>query len=168
MTDLEGHEVVVPDLKIKGARYLFFGAAKFLPGVRELFEKPPEKPKRRSRHEIYLWIDARYYGYKDDEDGVLEKVEREAEKRMRDAAVAEWERIEAVKREARLSVKSGEVVSVKPILFEEEEELPEEDKGRVASVRDRRSEREFVANVPLPDEKEIERSVGEEEAGAFE
>eukprot|EP00252_Welwitschia_mirabilis_P021960 TRINITY_DN5791_c0_g1_i3.p1 TRINITY_DN5791_c0_g1~~TRINITY_DN5791_c0_g1_i3.p1 ORF type:complete len:298 (+),score=37.08 TRINITY_DN5791_c0_g1_i3:198-1091(+) len=159
MTDLEGNEVVVPDSKIKGAGYRYFGAAKFLPGVRELFEKPPEKPKRRSRHEIYMRIDASYYGYRDDEDGVLEKVEREAEKRMRDAAVAEWERIEAVKREARLSVKSGEVVSVKPILFEEEEEVPEEDKGRIGSVGDRRSEREFVAHVPLPDEKEIERRV---------
>ena len=38
---------------------------------------------RRSRHEMYKHINGDYYGFRDDEDGVLEKVEAEAEKTMR-------------------------------------------------------------------------------------
>lgn len=160
MMDLEGNEVDVPGATGKGPGYRYFGAAKFLPGVKELFDKPPEAKKRRSRYEIYKRIDASYYGYRDDEDGILEKVERPAEEEMRARALREWQRIESVKREARLTVKSGEVAAVKPVLFEEEEdvadEMGEQDKGN-----QQQREREFVAHVPLPDEKEIERMVVE-------
>lgn len=38
---------------------------------------------RRTRHQMYKGIDPDYYGFRDDEDGVLEKVEAEAEKLMR-------------------------------------------------------------------------------------
>nr|GEX81371.1 pre-mRNA-splicing factor ISY1 homolog [Tanacetum cinerariifolium] len=55
--------------------------------VNGLFEKPSELKKRRSRYDIYKRIEASYYGYRDDEDGVLEKVERGAEERMRAESV---------------------------------------------------------------------------------
>ncbi|GJS59388.1 putative reverse transcriptase domain-containing protein [Tanacetum coccineum] len=48
----------------------------WLPAMKGLFEKPSELRKRRSRYDIYKQIDASYYGYRDDEDGVLEKVDR--------------------------------------------------------------------------------------------
>ncbi|KAF9604605.1 hypothetical protein IFM89_008049 [Coptis chinensis] len=70
--------------------YRYFGAAKKLPGVRELFEKPPELRKRRSRYDIFKRIDASYYGYRDDEDGILGKLEGPAEAEMHAAAVKEW------------------------------------------------------------------------------
>ncbi|VVA12657.1 PREDICTED: pre-mRNA-splicing factor ISY1 [Prunus dulcis] len=122
MTDLDGNIINVPNPSGRGPGYRYFGAAKKLPGVRELFEKPPELRKRRTRYDIYKRIDASYYGYRDDEDGVLEKVEAPAE------AVAEWKRMEEIRKEARRAVKSGEVVSVakaKEVLFEEEEEVVE-------------------------------------------
>lgn len=50
MTDLEGNIVDVPNPSGRGPGYRYFGAAKKLPGVRELFEKPPELRKRRSRY----------------------------------------------------------------------------------------------------------------------
>lgn len=162
MTDLEGNIVDVPNPSGRGPGYRYFGAAKKLPGVRELFEKPPELRKRKSRYDIYKRIDASYYGYRDDEDGVLEKVEGPAEERMRAAKLAEWEALEEIKREARRAVKSGEVASVAPagILFEEEEDVVEEER-QAAREKENEKEREFVVHVPLPDEKEIERMVVE-------
>ena len=61
--------------------YKYFGAAKDLPGVRELFEEEPPKPPRKTRGDLMKDIDAYYYGYLDDEDGVLMKLEEEAEKK---------------------------------------------------------------------------------------
>uniref|UniRef100_A0A5B7AYM5 Pre-mRNA-splicing factor ISY1 n=1 Tax=Davidia involucrata TaxID=16924 RepID=A0A5B7AYM5_DAVIN len=74
-TDLDGNIVDVPKPSGRGPGYQYFGAVKKLPGVRELFEKPPELRKRRTRYDIYKRIDASYYGYRDDEDGILEKLE---------------------------------------------------------------------------------------------
>jgi pre-mRNA-splicing factor ISY1 len=36
---------------------------------------------RRTRYDMYQRIDADYYGYRDDEDGLLENLEKEAEER---------------------------------------------------------------------------------------
>ncbi|XP_050373625.1 uncharacterized protein LOC126791246 [Argentina anserina] len=151
MTDLDGNIVDVPNSSGRGAGYRYFGAAKKLPGVRELYEKPPELRKRRTRYDIYKRIDASYYGYRDDEDGVLEKLEV--------VAVAEWKRLEEIRREAKRAVKSGEVATVakaKEILVEEEEEVVEEERQR---ERELLKEMEFVAHVPLPDDREIEKMV---------
>ncbi|KAF9610633.1 hypothetical protein IFM89_023708 [Coptis chinensis] len=71
MTDLDGNIVDVPNPSGRGPGYRYFGAAKKFPGVRELFEKPPTLRKRRSRYDIFKRIDASYYGYRDDEDGIL-------------------------------------------------------------------------------------------------
>lgn len=144
----------------RGPGYRYFGAAKQLPGVRELFEKPPEVKRRRSRYEMYKRIDADYYGYRDEEDGILEKLEQEAEREIRSKCVQEWQRIEAVKNAARKTVRSGEVARVKPILVDEEEEALDEE-NHSDEDSDHSKTREFVAHVPLPDEKEIERMVVE-------
>ncbi|EXC35193.1 hypothetical protein L484_022747 [Morus notabilis] len=163
MTDLEGNIVDVPNPSGRGPGYRYFGAAKKLPGVRELFEKPLELRKRRTRYDIYKRIDASYYGYRDDEDGILERLEGPAEEKMRAEAVAEWRRMEEIRKEARRSVKSGEVVMVaKEVLFEEEEDVVEEERKREREkeLKERsEKEREFVVHVPLPDEKEIEKMV---------
>ncbi|KAI5672641.1 hypothetical protein M9H77_13005 [Catharanthus roseus] len=161
MTDLEGNIVDVPNPGGRGPGYRYFGAAKKLPGVRELFEKPPELRKRRTRYDIYKRIDASYYGYRDDEDGILEKLEQDAEKLMRQEAVDDWRRIEEIKKEAKRAVKSGEVVelgSVPEFLREGVEDVIEEERMETER-QEKEKEKEFVAHVPLPDEKEIERMV---------
>lgn len=158
ITDADGKEV--DPASGRGLGYRYFGAAKQLPGVRELFEKPPEVKRRRSRYEMYKRIDADYYGYRDEEDGTLAKLEQDAEKDIRSKVVEEWQRIEAVKNAARKTVRSGEVARVKPILFDEEEEGIDEDDHDDQQNQDSKT-REFVAHVPLPDEKEIERMVVE-------
>ncbi|CAH8260990.1 unnamed protein product [Arabidopsis lyrata] len=162
MTDLEGNIIDVPNPSGRGPGYRYFGAAKKLPGVRELFEKPPELRKRKTRYDIYKRIDASYYGYRDDEDGILEKLERNAEGVMRKRSVEEWRRLDEVRKEARKG--ASEVVSVgaaaaaaREVLFEEEEDVVEEE--RMEREREEEKEREFVVHVPLPDEKEIEKMV---------
>ncbi|AET00750.1 putative isy1-like splicing [Medicago truncatula] len=165
MTDLDGNIVDVPNPSGRGPGYRYFGAAKKLPGVRELFEKPPELRKRRTRYDIYKRINAAYYGYRDDEDGILERVEAPAEECMRREAVEEWERLDRIRKEARKAVRSGEVVEVtaatREILHEEEEDVVEEERMKEREMRERldEKEREFVVHVPLPDEKEIEKMV---------
>lgn len=75
--DREGREVA-------GNRgYKYFGAAKDLPGVRELFEKAEIIEPRKSRAELIKFVDADYYGYMDDDDGLLVPLEMDAETKAR-------------------------------------------------------------------------------------
>ncbi len=91
----------------KSRGYRYFGAAKSLPGVKELFEtevgpnelglllckhklstmlccvQAPKAPLRKTRFQMHKAIDPDYYGFRDEDDGVLVRVEAEAEKLMR-------------------------------------------------------------------------------------
>jgi hypothetical protein len=69
---------------------------KFLPDVKELFDKPPQSKRRRSRYVIYKKIDTSYYGDSDDKNGILEKFEQPMEEDMRARALSEWKRIESI------------------------------------------------------------------------
>lgn len=84
MFDAEGREV-------PGNRgYKYFGAAKDLPGVRELFEQEPPPPTRKTRGELMKDIDADYYGYRDDDDDILIPLEAKAEKAAILKCLIEW------------------------------------------------------------------------------
>lgn len=138
ITDLDGNIVNVPNASGRGPGYRYFGAAKKLPGVKELFEKPPEMEKRtRHRHVINKGAYASYFGLGDDEDGMLERLERLAEEK-----ISELNETEVIKR--RRGLDSGLVAP--KFLREEEEDIKED---------------EFLVHVPLPDEKEIENMLVE-------
>ncbi|TYJ41978.1 hypothetical protein E1A91_A03G057100v1 [Gossypium mustelinum] len=160
MTDLEGNIVDVPNPSGRGPGYRYFGAAKKLPGVRELFERQPELRKRRRRDDINKNIDASYYGYRDEG---LARVEGPTEAKMRTEAEEEWRRVEEIRREARRGAK--EVVTVgaaaREVLFEEEEDVVEEERREREEKERKDKEREFVVHEPLPDDKEIERMIVE-------
>ncbi|EER13133.1 hypothetical protein, conserved [Perkinsus marinus ATCC 50983] len=74
---------------IGGNGYKYFGAAKDLPGVRELFEhqramraaEDAERKKRRTRKELYQDIEPDYFGWRADDDEIqlLEESQRELE-----------------------------------------------------------------------------------------
>eukprot|EP00055_Hartaetosiga_balthica_P008863 m.34177 g.34177 ORF g.34177 m.34177 type:complete len:286 (-) comp6502_c0_seq1:94-951(-) len=72
--------------------YRYYGAAKDLPGVKELFAEAPSKLPKKSRAELFKFVDADYYGYRDEEDGILLAVEAEDEQKNIDIAVEEWEK----------------------------------------------------------------------------
>ena len=79
--DFEGREV-------PGNRgYKYFGAAKDLPGVRELFSQTSISSSRKTRAELMVNIDASYYGYMDEDDGVILPLEEEVERKARAEAL---------------------------------------------------------------------------------
>lgn len=54
-----------------------------MPGVRELFEKVGIDESRKNRMELFKFLDADYYGYMDDDDGLLIPLEMDAEIKAR-------------------------------------------------------------------------------------
>lgn len=90
MLDHEGKEV--PGNK----GYKYFGAARDLPGVRELFEVAVDpNAGKKKRGELITHVDADYYGYRDEEDGILVALEGEAEVHAIAEAQARWEAAQA-------------------------------------------------------------------------
>lgn len=96
---------------------------------------------RRTRGEMHRKIDGDYYGLRDEEDGLLVKVEAAAEAKLRRQAVEEWEEREAERQASLASVRGG-MADVGAA------EAAAEDAGPG-----------FVAYVPLPDQKEIEAKI---------
>nr|CAG4648078.1 EOG090X09UC [Moina brachiata]SVE93136.1 EOG090X09UC [Moina brachiata] len=143
--DREGREV-------PGNRgYRYFGAARDLPGVRELFEQEPMPIPKKSRAELMKDIDADYYGYRDDDDGLLIPLEQEAEKEAIAKAVAEW----------KAKKESGTLNSGKA--FEENIYASRQIKdGSMLADSDEEMETEaprFVAHVEVPSQKEVEEAI---------
>jgi pre-mRNA-splicing factor ISY1 len=55
----------------------YFGRARELPGVKELLEQaPPVIQQRVTKNGLYKNIDADYYGYRDEDDGEVVRLER--------------------------------------------------------------------------------------------
>lgn len=66
-------------------RYRYFGRARELPGVKEMFEAASQKPRDEksldSRADLRKQVDASYYGYNlDEEDGTLLEYEAQKER----------------------------------------------------------------------------------------
>ncbi len=143
MLDKEGKE-------LPGNRgYKYFGAAKELPGVRELFEQEPPKPVRKTRAELYKDVDADYYGYRDEDDGVLVPLELEAEKRAIAEAVAEWKQ---KKESGEIEEDDNEETDIYAV-----EAGDEDDDDNSATEKAISGGLEpFVAHVPVPSQQDVE------------
>lgn len=127
--DNEGKEV-------PGTRgYKYFGAAKDLPGVRELFEPDVSSMPKKTRGELMRDVDADYYGYRDDDDGLLEPLEKEAEMAGIAKLGADW----VEKRKTR-----GKSVPEFPVLADIEKAKAEEVKNYF---------------IEVPSQKEIEQRI---------
>ncbi|XP_041080256.1 pre-mRNA-splicing factor ISY1 homolog [Polyodon spathula] len=150
MLDHEGKEV-------PGNRgYKYFGAAKDLPGVRELFEKEPLPPPRKTRGELMKDIDAEYYGYRDEDDGVLVPLEQEYEKQVLAEAVERWK----AEKEARLAGEEAgdkEEVEEEEYIYAVQEDVSDEETGE--PVEGEEGSQKFIAHVPVPSQKEIEEAL---------
>jgi pre-mRNA-splicing factor ISY1 len=110
MLDNEGKEV-------PGTRgYKYFGAAKDLPGVRELFEPEITGAPRKTRGELMRDVDADYYGYRDDDDGVLEPLELIEEEKALVRLEQEWrEKMAKKKKNVEIEEKTEEEVTPTPV-----------------------------------------------------
>lgn len=67
--------------------YKYFGAARDLPGVKELFAKPEKQAPRKTKAELLKFIDCDYFGYRDEDDGVIVPLEAKAEEAARQEAL---------------------------------------------------------------------------------
>lgn len=88
--------------------YKYYGMAKELPGVRELWAQEPPKPTKRTRGELARLVDADYYGYRDDDDGILILQEAEQER----AAMARASEDEQELRGERCEGEEGNIYAV--------------------------------------------------------
>ncbi|BFZ08392.1 hypothetical protein BsWGS_11431 [Bradybaena similaris] len=157
MLDSDGKEV--PGNK----GYKYFGAAKDLPGVRELFEQEPPPPPRKTRAELMKDIDADYYGYRDEDDGIIVPLELEAEKKAIKAKVRDW-------KEKQNKISTGEITEeevrgqetelLNPADMVTDDEDSDEEIGSAGdSVLSDLDKQRFIAHVPVPSQKEIEEAL---------
>jgi len=121
--------------------YKYFGAARDLPGVRELFETEVTSSGKKTRAELMRDVDAQYYGFRDDDDGLLVPMEVAAEKEAVSKAVEEYK------------VSKG---------MEEDDDVDiyfKDDKGEdeaLQAAMEAGKEARFTAHVPIPTQKDIE------------
>ena len=127
--------------------YFYFGAAKDLPGVRELFEKQVVEASKRQRGELYKSIDADYYGYRDDDDGLLERLEKKQQEKAVAASIAEWKAVHANK---KARTQDGEAAA--------EMELDSAEAAAAAAAA-ASSSSAYKAHVELPSQESIERLI---------
>ncbi|KAL1924260.1 uncharacterized protein VTP21DRAFT_7295 [Calcarisporiella thermophila] len=125
MLDHEGKEVP----GIRGYRY--FGRARDLPGVRELFEQHAPEEEGKDRSEMYKNIDADYYGYRDEEDGMVLEYEKEQEARAFARALGQIQNQTQTSESQKLDHKGSKQLNYM-------------------------EETEFIAHVPVPTQKEVE------------
>ncbi|XP_068171794.1 pre-mRNA-splicing factor ISY1 homolog [Antennarius striatus] len=146
MLDHEGKEV-------PGNRgYKYFGAARDLPGVRELFETEPAPAQRKTRGELMKDVDAEYYGYRDEDDGVLLPLEAEYEKQAVSEAVQRWR----TEKESRLAGEKQEEEEEENIYTAQAQEPEDDQQGEEEGDEDGNT---FIAHVPVPSQKEVEEAL---------
>lgn len=104
MFDADGRE-------LPGARgYKYFGAARDLPGIRELFADAARDAPKRTRGDIMKHVTPDYYGFRDEDDGVLLELEAKRTEELRAQLHAGWLQEQQSKR-ARASVDGAQVGS---------------------------------------------------------
>jgi len=149
--------------------YKYFGAAKELPGVRELFQEQTPEPPRRTRGEMLRGITPDYFGFRDEEDGVLVVKEAEVEKRKIAAAVEEFHaKRQKMQEEKQKRIEEGiEEESDKG----EESESSEEEEGIAEEIANlgpsASSSAALKALVPVPSQDSIKEAILERKKQAL-
>mmetsp|Transcript_21954 Transcript_21954/g.50595 ORF Transcript_21954/g.50595 Transcript_21954/m.50595 type:complete len:280 (+) Transcript_21954:67-906(+) len=144
--------------------YKYFGAAKELPGVRELFQAEAPAPPRRTRGDMFKNITPDYYGYRDEDDGVLVRKEAAAEKRGIAEEVERHEEAKKQRLDDRLA--SGVADAIEPESSEDEEEagVPGDEDGTMfgqaeAQAASATTSAALKAHVPVPNQEEIKGAI---------
>lgn len=120
----ESKKLEASEKKYQIGNYKYFGAARQLPGVKELFDEEDIKvflflyiyisfvqPQRRSRYDMYKCISCDYYGYRDEDDGIILEKEKEAEKIAVDREIAIYKEDEKNRKlEKEKAIASGATV----------------------------------------------------------
>jgi pre-mRNA-splicing factor ISY1 len=134
--------------------YKYFGAAKDLPGVRELFEteEVPEAP-RKTRKQLFKGITPDYYGWRDEEDGMLVLAEQQAEMEAVQKEVARWKAEQAKKPKKDQAPEPEPERPAKVTKIQKEDAKDQDSGGTGAKTAD------FKAYVDVPTLQEIEKLI---------
>ena len=145
LQQLEESDGTGGSMGLKGSSgYRYFGAAKELPGVKELFARNAVKITKRRRGDVYKYITPDYYGLRDDEDGVLLELEEKASKKRR-------EKLDILRKEFRTIYKGKEQE------FESDDEEEEQGSGGILGAEDA-----VAAHVAIPTQEIVERTILEQ------
>lgn len=144
-----GAEVVMGAELASHTGYKYFGAAKDLPGVRELFETEavPEAP-RKTRKQLFKGIQPDYYGWRDEEDGMLLLAEQQKEMEATQKEVSRW-KVEQANKPKEKQVAQPE----EPVPAPKVEEVPAQPEKAAPRTMD------FKAYVDVPTMEEIEKLI---------
>lgn len=141
--------------ELPGTRgYRYFGAAKELPGVKELFETKSREAARRTRGEIMRDITPDYYGYRDDDDGILASAEAAAEVELLAAARIEWDSAGNLRKRSRVHTSDGSGATVGVEDGEDDDDYTLSTADAIAFA-----DTAFRAHVPVPTQADIERAL---------
>ncbi|GMR59011.1 hypothetical protein PMAYCL1PPCAC_29206, partial [Pristionchus mayeri] len=154
--DREGREVS------SNRGYKYFGAAKDLPGVRELFEKNTEiEGIRKTRAELMKNVDADYYGYMDDDDGLLVPLEKEAEEKAKMAIKKKYDEQGG----ERLKKEHEDDIDIEFYKVEDSEEKTMETRESIVVGEDGR--KMTIRHVMVPSQEDIEEIILERKKQAL-
>lgn len=137
--------------------YKYFGAAKDLPGVRELFDADIVPPApRKTRKQLFKDIMPDYYGWRDEEDGMLVLSEQQFEMEAVQREVARWKAEMASKPPpAKKARKGKEAPTDSPAASPSPEAEPAEPPATTEADRGM----DFKAYVDVPTMEDIERLI---------
>lgn len=147
--------------------YKYFGAAKDLPGVRELFEPDPPKPIKKTRAEYMRYVDAHYFGYMDEEDGQVLPLEKEAESKARAEALDNYKmdrELEAIKKGEDIDDWDKEIYFSEAVKAENEDGEKEDGEpkidDKVQVVETATGEKTIrAAHVPVPTQDDVQAAM---------
>jgi len=142
--------------------YKYFGAAKDLPGVRELFETEvaPEAP-RKTRKQLFKNIQPDYYGWRDEEDGTLLLAEQMKEHEGQKQEVDRW-KVEQARKKAKVAA-----VVAEDSAAQETEEVTEVQAEVEVEKADSKDFADFKAYVDVPTMEDIERLIIQKKKNAL-
>ncbi|XP_061147258.1 pre-mRNA-splicing factor ISY1 homolog isoform X2 [Syngnathus typhle] len=138
--------------------YKYFGAARDLPGVRELFEKEPAPELRKTRGELMKDVDAEYYGYRDEDDGVLVPMEILHKKRAMAEAIHKW-RADCQCLPSGDNKVPEDNEDYEPSIYCVNNRQPEDDEHDQETLEEGEGGVAFFAHVPVPSQKEVEEAL---------
>jgi len=142
---------------VEGSTYKYFGAAKNLPGVKDLFYQPKTSPiTKRTRGEMYRGVDADYYGWRDDDDGLLVKLEAKQSKIWVQQTIEEYKSNKKQKMESMVKHNLMSYDASPPV--SDSEDLDEDQDTEIETVQDT----EIYAKSNEDEERKSEIKIREE------
>lgn len=136
--------------------YKYFGAAKDLPGVRDIFEsEPAPEAPRKTRKQLFLHIQPDYYGWRDEEDGMMLIAEQQAEHEAVQREAKRFKAAQAKRPAGEAQDTATEAPATTPAATKDGDIAPVAEASEAAAAK----KTDFKAYVDVPTMQDIERLI---------